>query len=154
MHMVGWKRAIAVLGFLPLIALGQAREVKGTVYSFMDSEGRRVYTSKPPASTDGLRTIKYTYYEGQKALPPYIFRCQVGNEQRYFSEPFVGCVVVGTVEQPRLTFGGFDCNADCAGHQAGYDWAAKANVRDPALCSGKSQSFVEGCMVRARGIAP
>ena len=32
------------------------------------------------------------------------------------------------------------------GHQAGYDWAKNRGITDPADCSGKSRSFVEGCI--------
>ena len=148
---------ILVLGIAlccSLHAWGQAREVQGTVYSFVGPDGKRTYSSKPPQGKEGFRTIKYTFYEGQKAVPPYIFRCRVGKEDRFFAEPFVGCVVVGSVVQERRAFGGFDCKGDCSGHKAGYDWAAKVAVTDPDRCSGPSQAFVQGCTVQARGLNP
>ncbi len=148
---------LALAALLLLVATDcfpQAREVKGTVYSYIDPDGMRRYSNKPPTGGQEMRTIKYTYYEGQKASPPYIFRCRVGKEDRYFSEPFVGCVVVGSVAPPKRTFGGFDCKGDCSGHQTGYDWATQRRITDPGQCGGKSQSFVEGCTVRAMGIVP
>lgn len=42
-------------------------------------------------------------------------------------------------------FHGYPCTKDCSGHKAGYDWAKKKNITDPADCHGRSQSFVEGC---------
>jgi hypothetical protein len=42
--------------------------------------------------------------------------------------------------------GKYGCTKDCSGHQAGYAWAQKKRIDDPAHCRGKSQSFVEGCL--------
>ncbi|MGX7876992.1 hypothetical protein ACVDG5_033975 [Mesorhizobium sp. ORM6] len=43
------------------------------------------------------------------------------------------------------TFDGYDCTADCSGHQAGYDWAERNGISDANVCDGNSQSFDEGC---------
>ncbi|TPI65050.1 hypothetical protein FJ417_00270 [Mesorhizobium sp. B3-1-7] len=43
------------------------------------------------------------------------------------------------------TFDGYDCTADCSGHQAGYDWAERNGISDPSHCDGNSRSFNEGC---------
>ncbi|AZO59687.1 hypothetical protein EJ078_10900 [Mesorhizobium sp. M1A.F.Ca.IN.022.06.1.1] len=43
------------------------------------------------------------------------------------------------------TFEGYDCTADCSGHQAGYDWAERNGISDATDCDGNSQSFNEGC---------
>ncbi|TIP06596.1 MAG: hypothetical protein E5X72_01685 [Mesorhizobium sp.] len=43
------------------------------------------------------------------------------------------------------TFEGYDCTADCSGHQAGYDWAERNGISDAIDCDGNSQSFNEGC---------
>jgi len=151
LHTMGFLVALAVSP----AAFAQARVVKGTVYAYEGEDGKRHYTNVAPIGVDAVRTIKYNYYEGQKAYPPYVFRCRVGDEDRYFSEPFVGCVVVGAAAPPKLTFGGFDCKGDCSGHQAGYEWATKNFVSTISSCNGGgSQSFIEGCMVRARGISP
>lgn len=49
------------------------------------------------------------------------------------------------------TFKGYQCTQDCSGHKAGYAWAQRKGVTDPAQCTGKSQSFVEGCRAYAEG---
>lgn len=46
---------------------------------------------------------------------------------------------------PQTEFHGYECTADCSGHQAGYDWAEKNSISDVDECVGRSQSFVEGC---------
>lgn len=43
------------------------------------------------------------------------------------------------------SFYGYECTQDCSGHQAGYDWAEKKGIASTDDCSGKSQSFIEGC---------
>ena len=43
------------------------------------------------------------------------------------------------------SFGGYACTRDCSGHEAGYRWAEMNGIDDPWLCSGNSQSFIEGC---------
>ena len=45
------------------------------------------------------------------------------------------------------TFGGYECTEDCAGHNAGYEWAENNDISDIDDCGGKSQSFIEGCWV-------
>lgn len=44
-----------------------------------------------------------------------------------------------------LEFKGYRCTKDCSGHRAGYDWAARKNIQNPAECGGNSNSFIEGC---------
>lgn len=48
-----------------------------------------------------------------------------------------------------LTFEGYDCEDDCSGHRAGWDWAERKAITNPGDCSGKSQSFIEGCQAYA-----
>lgn len=48
---------------------------------------------------------------------------------------------------------GYPCTIDCSGHQAGYDWARRKDIDDPAICSGNSQSFIEGCQAAAEQAA-
>lgn len=43
------------------------------------------------------------------------------------------------------TFDGYDCQGDCSGHQAGYDWAEGKGLSDVSQCSTSSNSFNEGC---------
>ena len=38
-----------------------------------------------------------------------------------------------------------DCTGDCSGHSAGFEWAKENAAGDPSMCSGNSDSFVEGC---------
>ena len=47
------------------------------------------------------------------------------------------------------SFHGQPCTFDCSGHQAGYDWAQRNAIADPDDCSGKSNSFIEGCRAAA-----
>jgi hypothetical protein len=42
-------------------------------------------------------------------------------------------------------FHGFGCLGSCAGHEAGYAWAAEQSITQPEDCDGNSWSFVEGC---------
>lgn len=41
--------------------------------------------------------------------------------------------------------GKYGCTDDCSGHEAGYAWAEDRGIDDPDDCSGRSQSFIEGC---------
>jgi hypothetical protein len=43
------------------------------------------------------------------------------------------------------TFNDYKCTEDCSGHQAGYEWADEKGIDDEDDCSGKSDSFIEGC---------
>ena len=47
------------------------------------------------------------------------------------------------------TFHGAACTQDCAGHAAGYAWAARKKIGDPKRCGGTSPSFVAGCKIWA-----
>lgn len=49
-----------------------------------------------------------------------------------------------------LYSGGDECTEDCAGHDAGRDWAEEKGITDPDDCGGRSWSFVEGCRSYAR----
>ena len=61
---------------------------------------------------------------------------------------FLLCPAVATATE----FDGYPCKtADCSGHRAGYAWAEKKNITNPADCEGKSQSFIEGCWAYASG---
>lgn len=42
-------------------------------------------------------------------------------------------------------FHGYDCTADCSGHEAGYRWAEEHDIADEDDCGGNSESFIEGC---------
>ena len=51
------------------------------------------------------------------------------------------------------TFKGYQCETpDCSGHIAGYNWAQRKRITDPALCTGNSRAFIEGCQAYARGL--
>lgn len=43
-------------------------------------------------------------------------------------------------------FHGYDCQDDCSGHEAGYEWAERKGITDPDDCRGNSDSFIEGCV--------
>lgn len=45
-----------------------------------------------------------------------------------------------------LTFRGYPCTVDCSGHAAGYNWAQRKDIDDEDDCTGRSQSFIEGCL--------
>lgn len=49
--------------------------------------------------------------------------------------------------QETSIFHGRPCTRDCSGHQAGYKWAEKNQVVDPAGCQAKSGSFSSGCEI-------
>jgi hypothetical protein len=48
-------------------------------------------------------------------------------------------------------FKGYQCTKDCSGHKAGYAWAQHKGVTEKSQCTGKSQSFIEGCWAWAEG---
>lgn len=48
------------------------------------------------------------------------------------------------------SFKGFPCTSDCSGHQAGYEWAEKNNIKNISDCGGNSDSFITGCQVWAQ----
>ncbi|MDG2520579.1 hypothetical protein P7B02_03410 [Caulobacter segnis] len=43
----------------------------------------------------------------------------------------------------------YGCTDDCAGHDAGYQWAEENGVTESGECDGNSQSFIEGCQAYA-----
>ncbi|WP_397458510.1 hypothetical protein AB3464_28540 [Pseudomonas asplenii] len=49
------------------------------------------------------------------------------------------------------TFDGYECLVDCAGHQAGYDWAEQNQIDDESSCNTTSNSFNEGCASFVQG---
>jgi len=55
------------------------------------------------------------------------------NSEDYFTNP------------DKNYFKGYECTDDCSGHIAGYDWAEANDIKNKDKCTGKSQSFIEGC---------
>lgn len=49
------------------------------------------------------------------------------------------------VRQPNA-FRGYACKDDCSGHAAGYNWAQRKDIDDEDDCTGRSRSFIEGCI--------
>lgn len=47
--------------------------------------------------------------------------------------------------QEAPAFHGRPCTKDCSGNKAGYAWAQKNQISDPAGCAAKSASFAQGC---------
>jgi hypothetical protein len=63
---------------------------------------------------------------------------------------FAACTALlgwsGPVNAQDLSFGGYECTDDCAGHAAGYQWAGKKQITESSECPlGNSDSFYEGC---------
>jgi hypothetical protein len=57
---------------------------------------------------------------------------------------------VSTSDESKLEFDGYDCTADCSGHEAGYKWAEEHDISDGDACDtagehSNSPSFAEGC---------
>jgi hypothetical protein len=46
-------------------------------------------------------------------------------------------------------FHGYRCTEDCSGHKAGWLWAKEHGIDDPDMCSGRSESFKDGCKIFA-----
>jgi hypothetical protein len=44
---------------------------------------------------------------------------------------------------------GKPCTDDCSGHEAGWYWAERVGLTDPARCNGTTNSFIEGCQACA-----
>jgi hypothetical protein len=88
-----------------------------------------------------------------------VFRCIDSNGiSHYIGYPRAGCdelLVRVPIQQstlrpiPAPRFHGYGCTSDCSGHTAGYQWAERNGIHSPDDCSGRSQSFVEGCRAYA-----
>jgi hypothetical protein len=65
------------------------------------------------------------------------------------SNPRIAVIDSTNNEEIGASFYGYECTDDCGGHEAGYEWARDKDIADPALCGGKSDSFVEGCVAYA-----
>lgn len=64
------------------------------------------------------------------------------------------CFFIITPISFALDFHGYYCTADCSGHRAGYEWAARRGITMPEQCNGYSRSFIEGCIAWASEHAP
>lgn len=53
------------------------------------------------------------------------------------------------IRSEQLTFLGYDCRDDCAGHKAGYAWAETSGIANRNACTGPGQPFIEGCSAYA-----
>ncbi|MCM2460683.1 hypothetical protein HGO40_09310 [Pseudomonas sp. CG7] len=60
-------------------------------------------------------------------------------------------LVLGCAISSAATFDGYQCQGDCSGHQAGYDWAEQNDIDDEDSCDTPSQSFNEGCQSFVEG---
>lgn len=97
----------------------------------------------------------------QQLTTGMIYRCQESGVIRYVSKPIAGinCAAVYRYNYPAAAppvysprqFHGYPCTQDCSGHRAGYEWAQRKGIADPAQCGGNSQSFIEGCRAWAEG---
>lgn len=84
-----------------------------------------------------------------------VYRCtDAAGNRHYLSYPRAGCDEILIPTQPQNTtsqpvrsaqFQGYGCTSDCSGHRAGYEWAESRGIASPDECSGRSQSFIEGC---------
>jgi hypothetical protein len=59
--------------------------------------------------------------------------------------------IIFTTGASAESFKGYQCTRDCSGHEAGYAWAQRKGVTEKSQCTGKSQSFIEGCWAWAEG---
>ena len=59
---------------------------------------------------------------------------------------FILCTPIANAQ----TFGSYECTQDCSGHIAGYKWAASHGLTEDYQCTGRSQSFIEGCLEYVR----
>lgn len=67
-------------------------------------------------------------------------------QPEYIRESFKNGKQIEVEVDNSLTRDDWDCSTpDCAGHNAGYDWAEENGITDPSDCGGKSESFIEGC---------
>lgn len=88
-----------------------------------------------------------------------VYRCiDAAGNLNYLSYPRAGCDEILVSAQPQPSnlrplrsprFGGYECTSDCSGHRAGYEWAQARGIESPDDCSGRSQSFIEGCQAYA-----
>jgi len=77
-------------------------------------------------------------------------QCSSGEEQEAAydrAEKVAASAVAGTTYADQGS--PYGCTVDCSGHDAGYAWADRNEVRDPSDCGGNSRSFIEGCMAYA-----
>lgn len=118
--------AAIILAFAPSAISGE-RLVNGGVYSYINPEGVRHYSTKPPPpGSRDVRLINYSFIE--RTAPQQL-------------QP-----------APARYHGGYRCTQDCSGHAAGYQWAERRGIEHPDDCGGNSWSFIEGCMTYAQEI--
>lgn len=56
-------------------------------------------------------------------------------------------LILEKLNAPKIQlFHGYLCTKDCSGHEAGYRWAERRGIDDEDDCTGKSHSFIEGCI--------
>jgi hypothetical protein len=71
--------------------------------------------------------------------------CTTEPEPQHIRESFKNGRSIDVEVDKSLTRDNWECTGDCSGHNAGYNWAEKNGIADPEDCSGKSESFIEGC---------
>lgn len=71
--------------------------------------------------------------------------CTTEPDPQYIKESFKNGKSIEVKVDRSLTRDNWECTDDCSGHDAGYAWAEKNGITDPAYCGGKSKSFIEGC---------
>lgn len=59
------------------------------------------------------------------------------------------CGEPGAVRYEPRTFLGYDCEAGCERHKAGFRWAERRDVTDPRRCAALPKAESEGCAVYA-----
>ena len=53
-------------------------------------------------------------------------------------------LLAGCASAPQKTVAA--CQGNCRSHEEGYQWAQRANMTDPAYCTGNySAEFLDGC---------
>jgi hypothetical protein len=62
---------------------------------------------------------------------------------------FAAAIAQTPIPYRPFTFKGYECTANCEGHEAGYEWAEERGIDDPEDCGGNSESFIEGCRAYA-----
>ena len=71
--------------------------------------------------------------------------CTTEPDPQYIRESFKNGKTVEVKVDESITRDNWECTDDCSGHDAGYAWAENNGITEPEDCSGKSQSFIEGC---------
>lgn len=96
----------------------------------------------------GIALVMFVYNSNSgRSESNYSEKNMASKKQQYQNDVNQTVVSVPPPLKETQYFHNVACTDDCSGHAAGYEWAKNNNIIASSLCSGKSNSFIEGCKV-------